>query len=287
MSLVERVTRQRYGALQLSLNKTSSPVALLEPQTTGHITWWPWRPAWPVTGGCTTGGVTGYFSIFAHTDGRGICISISFVFYSQICFLDTKAAVRWSKILLGRTWVWFKIEQLKNMTRLQTKHYDMKNKVKIFFEVKLNLSSLAFYKMTSVIKNRLALKVKNKQINLSVSLTMWCTGPCWPSVLAAASHRPTDTHIGWHSHIARPEGKDHRDSGTLEKTELVLISILAPQKWASVSLLLFSKLQYRFVEFIKLPTCWITIRQLKDNGAFYLVRLEMSRKLFNADIYST
>lgn len=71
---------------------------------------------------------------------------------------------------------------------------------------------------------------------MSVSLTMWYTRPCWLSVLAAVFGCPSDRHIGWHLHIAPPEGTDHWDSDTLEKDIIyVLISVLATTEWAFVS----------------------------------------------------
>lgn len=59
------------------------PVALLQAQTTGYITWWPWRPSWPPTGCYTAGVVTGHLSISADTSGakHELCFFFSFFFF--------------------------------------------------------------------------------------------------------------------------------------------------------------------------------------------------------------
>lgn len=53
---------------------------------------------------------------------------------------------------------------------------------------------------------------------MAAFLTMWHTGPCWLSVLAAAFVHSSDRNTGWRSHIDRPEETTHRDSDTLEKS---------------------------------------------------------------------
>lgn len=60
----------------------------------------------------------------------------------------------------------------------------------------------------------------NKLMN--VFLTMWYTGLCWPSVLAAVFAHPTDRHTDWRSHIDHPEGTDHQDSDILVETDFSL-----------------------------------------------------------------
>lgn len=67
-------------------------------------------------------------------------------------------------------------------------------------------------------------------------LTMWYTGPCWLSVLAAAFVHSSDRNTGWRSHIDHPEGTNHRDSDILEKSRDKRVKIIKLKKYCMTKL---------------------------------------------------
>lgn len=62
-------------------------------------------------------------------------------------------------------------------------------------------------------------------------LTMWYTGPCWLSVLAAAFVHASDRNTGWRSHIDHPEEINHKDSDILEKSRDKRATIIELNKY--------------------------------------------------------
>lgn len=67
-------------------------------------------------------------------------------------------------------------------------------------------------------------------------ITMWYTGPCWLSVLAAAFVHSSDRNTGWRLHIDHPEETNHRDSDILAKSRDKGVTIIELNKYCIIIL---------------------------------------------------